>query len=231
MSAPSADPARAVKVEFIGHEREPVVIVDHCGADPAGLVSAAMALDYAALGEFYPGVRAPASKSYFEGLGPLLAKVAREVFGYRQQLTLVRSLYSLVTTPPGELSLAQRIPHFDSVDDGMIAVLHYLTAEDQGGTSFYRHRSTGFETVDEGRHQLYLRALRADFNRHGAPGPGYIDGDTPIFERIAYFPPAYDRALIYRSSLLHCAAIDARRPLSADPRSGRLTLASFLAAR
>ena len=231
MTTPSADQACSVKVEFIGQEGEPVVVVDHCGPDPAALVNEAMSRDYTVLGEFYPGVRAHASKAYFESLGPLLAKVAREVFGYREQLALLRSLYSLVTTPPADLSLAQRIPHFDSVDDGMIAVLHYLTRDDRGGTSFYRHRSTGFETVDQARHQPYLQALRADFDRHGTPAPGYIVGDTAIFERIAYFPPAYNRALIYRSSLLHCAAVDTRQPLSPDPKMGRLTIASFLAAR
>lgn len=231
MTTSSADQACSVKVEFIGQEREPVVVVDHCAPDPAGLVNEAMSRDYAVLGEFYPGVRAHASKAYFASLGPLLARVARQVFGYRQQLALLRSLHSLVTTPPAELSLAQRIPHFDSVDDGMIAVLHYLTPEDHGGTSFYRHRSTGFETVDQARHQRYLQALRADFGRHGTPAPGYIAGDTAIFERTAYFPPAYNRALIYRSSLLHCAAVDTNRPLSSDPRTGRLTIASFLAAR
>uniref|UniRef100_B0T6X9 Uncharacterized protein n=1 Tax=Caulobacter sp. (strain K31) TaxID=366602 RepID=B0T6X9_CAUSK len=231
MTPPSADQACCVKVEFIGQEGEPVVVVDHCAPDPAALVNAAMARDYAPLGEFYPGVRTHASKAYFESLGPLLAKVAREVFGYREQLALLRSLYSLVTTPPADLSLAQRIPHFDSVDDGMIAVLHYLTPRDLGGTSFYRHRSTGFETVGASRHQHYLQTLRADFERHGTPPAGYIAGDTAIFERIASFPAAYNRALIYRSSLLHCAAVDSHQPLSPDPSVGRLTIASFLAAR
>lgn len=231
MTTPSADQACRVKVEFIGREREPVVVVDHCAPDPAGLVDEAATRDYAALGQFYPGVRAHASKAYFESLAPLLAKVAREVFGYRERLELLRSLYSLVTIPPADLSLAQRVPHFDSVDDGMIAVLHYLTPDDRGGTSFYRHRSTGFETVAQARHQPYLQALRDDFDRHGTPRPGYIAGDTAIFERIAYFPPAYNRALIYRGSLLHCAAVDIDQPLSPDPKVGRLTIASFLTAR
>ncbi|MDB5455949.1 MAG: hypothetical protein JWP92_1534 [Caulobacter sp.] len=188
-------------------------------------------LDFEVMGEFYPGVRAHASGAYFAALSPLLAKVVREVFGYRQELKLLRSLYSLVTTPPADLSLAQRVPHIDSVDDGMIAVLHYLTREDRGGTSFYRHRSTGFETIDQSRHHPYLQALQADFARHGTPAPGYIGGDTAIFERIAYFPPAYNRALIYRSGLLHCASVDTDGPLSPDPRLGRLTIASFMAAR
>jgi len=231
MSPPSTDWVPSVKVEFIGQEREPVVIVDHCARDPDALVRETASRDYQPLGEFYPGVRARASKAYFESLGPLLAKVMRDVFGYRQELKLVRALYSLVTTPPAELSLAQRIPHVDTVDDGMIAMLHFLTRKDFGGTSFYRHRATGFETIDRQRHRLYLDALRADFDRHGEPLPGYIAGDTEIFERIAYVSPAYNRALIYRSGLLHCAAVDPETPLSADPQAGRLTIAGFMGAR
>jgi hypothetical protein len=231
MSLPSTDWVPSVKVEFIGQEREPVVVVDHCAPDPDALVREAASRDYQPLGAFYPGLRAHAPKAYFESLGPLLAKVTREVFGYRRELKLVRALYSLVATPPADLSLAQRIPHVDTVDDGMIAMLHFLTQEDFGGTSFYRHRATGFETIDHQRHRPYLDALRADFDRHGEPPPGYIAGDTEIFERIAYVPPAYNRALIYRSGLLHCAAVDPRAPLSANPQTGRLTIASFMAAR
>lgn len=208
-----------------------MVVVDHCASDPDALVRDATSREYQVLGEFYPGVRAHAPKAYFESLGPLLGKVMREVFGYRQELKLVRALYSLVTTPPGELSLAQCLPHVDTVDDGMIAMLHFLTREDFGGTSFYRHRTTGFETIDRQRHRTYLDALSADLDRHGQPAPGYIAGDTAIFERIAYFPPVHNRALIYRSGLLHCAAVDPRAPLSPDPQAGRLTIASFMAAR
>jgi len=231
MAPPSTDWAASVKVEFIGQEREPVVIVDGCAPDPDALVRDAALADYQPLGAFYPGVRAPAPGAYFNALGPLLAKVMREVFGYRQELKLVRALYSLVTTPPAALSLAQRIPHVDTVDDGMIAMLHFLTRDDFGGTSFYRHRATGFETIDRARHRVYLDALRDDFDRLGDPPPGYIAGDTEIFERIAHVPPAYNRALIYRSGLLHCAAVDPAAPLSADPQTGRLTIASFMTAR
>lgn len=220
-----------VRVEALGAEGQPVVVVDGFSPDPDLLVEEAASLPFAVLGEFYPGVRARVTASYFGGLAPILTPIMREVFGYRERLSFDRALYSLVTTPSDRLSLAQRIPHFDGVQPGMVAILHYLTHEDRGGTSFFRHRSTGFETVDADRHARYLEALSADFAEHGEPEPGYIRGDTVVFERLAHFAPAYNRALIYRSSLLHCASIPNDLPLPTDVRAGRLTVASFLSAR
>lgn len=221
---------QSVRVERIGHEGEPVVVIDNFSPCPEQLVEDAATLTFTTRGQFYPGVRAPVTPRYFEGLAPLLAPVARDVFGYRRRLGVNGALYSLAVTPPDELALPQRIPHFDGVAEGMIAIIHYLAPGDMGGTSFYRHRSTGFETVNAARHRAYLDALEADFAAHGAPPLGYIAGDTPIFERIARFAPAWNRALIYRSSLLHCAAITDDTVLSTEPTKGRLTVASFLSA-
>lgn len=223
--------APAIHVEAIGEEGEPVVVIDNFSPHPDRLVADAASVEFAVMGEFYPGVRAPVLPSYFEGLDRLLAAVMHKVFGYHAHVSFMRALYSLVTTPPADLTLAQRIPHFDDVEEGRIAILHYLTHQDRGGTSFYRHRSTGFETVDAVRHETYLAALKADFARAGEPPPGYIAGDTPIFERIASFVPAWNRALVYRSSLLHCAAVPNDLDLSPDVATGRLTVASFLEAR
>ncbi|PKP93709.1 MAG: hypothetical protein CVT76_08890, partial [Alphaproteobacteria bacterium HGW-Alphaproteobacteria-15] len=154
------------------------------------------------------GVRARAPRLYLEELAPILAPVVREVFGYRERLTFDRALYSMVTTPPGRLSLAQRIPHIDGVEEGMIAILHYLSPQDRGGTGFYRHISTGFETVDATRHGPYLEALQADFARHGEPAAGYIEGDTAFFpgSRISL------RRTIARSSTAAACCIAPRSP-------------------
>ncbi|MCM8731006.1 DUF6445 family protein [Hephaestia sp. GCM10023244] len=223
--------ASKTHVEAIGKEGQPIVIIDGFAPHPDRLVAASRTLDFAPYGTFYPGVRAPVQQGYFEGLDIVLPPILRNVFGATEHVAFRRALYSLVTTPPHALSLAQRIPHIDDVEEGMIAILHYLGHEDLGGTSFYRHRSTGFETINAMRHRRYLDALRDDFARLGEPAAAYIDGDTPIFERIATVRPRYNRAVIYRSSLLHCASLPNDVTLSADIDSGRLTVASFLIAR
>lgn len=219
---------RSIRIDHVGEERQPVVVVENFAPDPEALIAAAETLRFAPMGEYYPGVRAPVTRAYFEGLAPVLTPVMREVFGARERIDFTRALYSLATTPPAALTLAQRIPHIDGVTEGMIAIIHYLAREDRGGTAFYRHRTTGFETVDAARHRPYLDALRRDFDTQGEPAPAYIEGDTPLFERIACYDAVFNRALIYRSSLLHCAVLPNDTVLSGTVREGRLTVASFL---
>ena len=55
----------------------------------------------------------------------------------------IEGSFSMVTAPPASLSPAQRAPHFDAVDPGYLAVLHYLSDTSGSGTAFYRQRSTG----------------------------------------------------------------------------------------
>ena len=222
MSAP------VVRIDRIGREGQPVVVVDGFSPDPDALVAEAARLTYQPVGPHYPGVRAPAPPSYFRDAGGLLADIVREVFGAEDRLSVDRAWFSLATTPPADLDLAQRIPHIDGVRPGILAIVHFLSQRDLGGTAFYRQRSTGFEFVDAARHRPYLDALRADISREGEPLPGYIQGNTRLFERIAAYEPTFNRALIYRGGLLHCAMLSNAAALPADPGTGRLTIASFL---
>jgi len=91
-----------------------------------------------------------------------------------------------------------------------LAVLHYLCHPKHGGTSFYRHRHTRFEFVDEARAQTYARAVAAELPILGATAATYICGDDARFERTCSFPAAFNRVLIYQSINLHSADI-ARR--------------------
>lgn len=218
-----------MRIDYVGDEHEPVVIIDNFAPDPERWIEDAARSRLEVVGEFYPGLRARAPVAYFDGLKPVLARVAREVFGHASGIKLVRALYSVATSHSGQLTLPQRIPHVDDLATGALAVVHYLSREDFGGTAFYRHRSTGFETIDASRHASYMSALMADFATHGEPAPAYIDADTPIFERIARYDCVFNRALVYRSRLLHCGTLPNGFDLPADPRTGRLTVASFLA--
>ena len=65
----------------------------------------------------------------------------------------------------------------------------------------------------------------------GPPPAAYIAGDTPLFERFEHVEARYNRALVYRSMLLHSGAIGPDASLSADPSTGRLTVTAFLQAR
>lgn len=218
----------AVRIESIGAEAQPLVILDDFAPDPDGLRSFAQAADFAPALNHYPGVRAALPADYLATQLPVIAAAAAEAFGRTGPVTVVDASFSVVSTPAGNLTIAQRLPHIDAFTEDRIALVHYLSPAGGDGTAFFRHRSTGFETVDETRRDLFFRHLDIEMRHGGVPPPGYVLGDTPLFERIRTEPARYNRALHYRSWNLHSGAISSDNPLSADPGAGRLTITGFL---
>jgi hypothetical protein len=214
----------------IGAEDLPVLIVDNFLENPAVLV------DYAALhggfegvsDTFYPGTRAPVPPIYSFALRAFLGDAIDRAFGLKgRRVTRELSHFSLVTTPPGRLSVPQRMPHFDSTNPKQLALLHYLCDAQHGGTSFYRHRRTGFEFIDEARSLAYARAVKEDLAALGSLPAKYICEDDPMYEHIARFEAVFNRVLVYRSIDLHSADIRPGFHFSGNPRSGRLTANTF----
>ena len=221
-----ANPDAAVRVVRQGREGQPVLVVDDLLADPDGWRAAAAGSRFAAIGPHYPGIRAPVPPVLATALREALVPLMGEVFG--PVPPVLEAYFSIVTTPPGRLAPIQRLPHFDGFEPERIAVLLYLSGADRGGTAFYRQRATGYETVSRDRFPAFEAALRDGVAVHGLPDAAYIDGDTALYERIAVHDAAPNRALIYRSQTLHCAAIPAGIALPADPATGRLSVNLFL---
>ena len=217
-------------VARFGNERQPVVVIDGFAPDPRRFTDDATFLAFRPIGEHYPGVRALVAPALLRDLLGALGPVVAESFGI-SRFEVIDAFYSLVTTPPCDLTPVQRLPHFDGVDDGRLALLHYLSPDPRGGTAFYRHRTTGFESVDAARLGAYRTALDADLRRTGLPDPAYIAGDTDLFEQVARFDAVFNRAILYRGNTLHCADIPDDMATSADPATGRLTVNTFLGAR
>lgn len=219
-----------ITVERHGAEAQPVVVIDGFASDAEQFRDDAGFLSFRTIGEYYPGVRAPVAPALLRRSLCALAPVAGDVFGVGG-LEVVDAFYSLVTTPPAALAPIQRLPHFDEVSPRRLALLHFLAEDERSGTAFYRHRGTGYESVDGARLPVYRAALANDITRHGMPEPGYIGGDTAIFDQIACHQGRFNRALLYRSNTLHCALIPPDMTLSDDPFTGRLTVNTFLDAR
>lgn len=222
---------RSIEVREIGAEGALAVVVDDFAADPHRWRKEASDREYRAMGDFYPGGRAAVPAAYFSDVGPVLGEIFRNVFGCTGRMSIQRALYSIASTPRNELGLAQRIPHFDETATGHFAMVHYLSLDDLGGTAFYRHRSTGFESVSAERHRNYLDRLTDDFRVHGEPAPAYICGDTPLFEQTTLVEHRFNRAVVYPASLLHCSQLQQGLALDPDPLCGRLTIAAFMLAR
>jgi hypothetical protein len=220
-----------IDVLHIGEERHPIVVVDNFARNPDRWRADALQADFQALGDYYPGRRAHVNPAYFEDVGPLLGTIFRNAFGCTAHMSVERALYSVVSTPPEQLSLAQRVPHIDNSEPDRFAMVHYLSHQDFGGTAFYRHNSTGFDAITPDRHRAFLDRLEQEFDQIGEPEPGYIEGDTASFTQIGAVDHGYNRAVIYAGNLLHCSMTrnDVHHP--DNVATGRLTIAAFMLAR
>lgn len=211
-----------------GFEQEPVLVVDDFARDPEKLIEEAAGLSYRPIGPNYPGVRAPVSAAFLAALRQSMGELIHNVFGATDALDAMEAYFSIVTTSPSQLRLLQRLPHFDGVGPERIAMLHHLGRAERGGTAFFRHRASGFETVSAERLPVYNRAVNAELVRLGLPRPRYMGEDDPIWERIALYPARFNRLLVYRGCALHSADIPDDLPLPADVRTGRFSINTFL---
>ncbi len=211
-----------------GHEQQAVAVIDNFVPRAERLVDDAAHREFTTIGPYYPGVRAPADPNYLTPARLLLEDILREVFSHKQGARLVECNYSLVTTAPERLQPIQRLPHFDTTEPGRIALLHYLCGPDMGGTAFYRHRATGYETVTAERFDTYRSTLHKEADHMGLPPARYFAGDTAQFEQIAIHEARFNRAIIYRGINLHSGFIPETLTYSANPKAGRLTVNTFL---
>jgi hypothetical protein len=213
----------------IGREAAPLLVVDHLMQDAEGLLELAASKMYSTVPTFYPGVRAKVPLAYQQFVIDTLQDVIAGHFGRDgRALRFTACHFSLVTTPRGQLSYLQRIPHVDSLSSVELAFVHYLFRADLGGTAFYRHRATGFEFVDKGRYPEYQRHLQAEQAGPDAPPPDYIHGDTPLYERIGHQEGVFNRLILYRRTTLHSGAIGPGFVPDPNPRTGRLSVNGFL---
>lgn len=219
---------RTIEIVDHGATREPVMVIDDFCADPEALIDDAAMLAWQPVGDHYPGVRAEIPAALVRRLLTPIATQIAEVFDLAAAPAQHDAWYSLVTTPPQALRPIQRLPHFDGLGRERIALLIFLSRAARGGTSFYRHRASGYESINAANHADYTRQLEAELARDGMPPAAYIGGDTALFERIAHYPARFNRALVYRGHSLHCADIPPDLLLSADPFTGRLTANIFL---
>ena len=215
------------RVVTVGRESVPVLVIDDFVSNAEQIVEeAAERHPFQPPRTIYPGLRSPAHPAYTLALYRILDEPIRRLFGLGgSEMVHVDCDFRLVTAPPESLTPRQCLPHYDLAKPGIFALLHYLTAGPFGGTSFYRHRSTGFETIQKPREAPFEQSLARELELYRPEG--YIVGDNPLFERIASVELKFNRALIYPAALLHSSDTPPSHPYSADPRSGRLTGAAF----
>jgi hypothetical protein len=214
----------------IGAERAPLLVIDNLVANPDELVDIAAAKSYGNVASYYPGVRAKVPLTFQQFLLEQLRPELVEVFGYGSAAPRFTAChFSLVTTPHSQLTYMQRIPHIDSLISSELALILYLFRADLGGTSFYRHRATGFEVIDQGRNAEYWKHVQAEQAAVERVSRGYIDGDTEFYERVGEQDGVFNRMLVYRRTSLHSGALKADFVPELDPKKGRLSVNGFIA--
>ena len=220
--------APVVTMERIGAEREPVVVIDNFSGRIAELAALARAAEFRPQA-IYPGLRSTADPAYLAPMKSALDDVLGRVFGLIDARVEACD-YSIVSVAPEALQIAQSIPHYDDPGPGVVALLHYTQGPETGGTAFYRHRRTGFESLRPARLADYAAALAEDDREFGPVSAGYIGGDTERFERIAAIEARPDRAILYRGRTLHSGVIPQTPDPASAAASGRLTINTFFVA-
>ncbi|MFM7347880.1 MAG: DUF6445 family protein [Erythrobacter sp.] len=216
--------ARAERFSSQGHV---LVTVPGILEQPESVIAAAILQDFAKITPQYPGVRSAlpdaVCRAWLAALSPLLAAH----FGPAPRGWAMQAWLSLVTTPPPQLLPMQRLPHVDGTDARQVAMMLYLHRTGHGGTAFFRHLSTGLESLGPEDYPRYAAAVQAEYGRTGLPPAAYPTDGAPHFARTHVVPGHFNEAVFYRGNILHSGVIDNAAPLCADPREGRLTINAF----
>ena len=224
-------PGIQVRLRKVGVEQQPLLVVDEVLADPQAMIDAARDADfYVPTHTHSPGLNAPVPEVYYRTVVTALRGPIEAAFGLSSQAYLKYfGFFALATTGAGEAEPIQKIPHHDSPDPDRLAMVHYLGRGDFGGTGFFRHRATGFESVDVTRHAAYVAAAQAELAQSGEALDAYAGRDTANYQLIGEAEPVFNRLIIYRNHVLHSALLGVEA-CSADPAKGRLTANGFIEA-
>jgi len=224
-------PEFSYRVDYVGNERQPVLVVDNFLIESHTLIEfCARNAQFNNADAFYPGVRAPVPEIYLQAIYHYLREIIYATFAINDAMvSRVQADYSMVLTAPGQLKPVQCIPHYDSLISTELAAVHYLCGREKGGTSLYRHRDTGFEYVDSSRVAIYTEQLKRGINSAAYP-QRYMNGSNSLFEQIASYEAVFNRMIIYRCTSLHSGNIAPDFLFDANPRTGRLTINTFIGA-
>jgi hypothetical protein len=219
------------KLAHVGRRATAVARIYDVLQDPSSVAALGYAQSYAHdHTNLYPGLRAPVPERFSSALRAWLTPILRHngMLAAGQAIQHDSSFFSVVTTASGELLPIQCIPHYDSTDPNLLAAVIYLCDTRFCGTSFYRHRRTGYEEITEANQTNYRLALDHDMRTHGAPPQQYMNGDSLLFETTFANPLKFNSAIVYPGRILHAGNIRSPFVPPRDPSEWRLTITALL---
>jgi hypothetical protein len=226
---PRLHPKFSYGVYRVGNEQTPLLVVDNFLDNAQRLIELCIEnYQFDRVDNYYPGRRMDAPVAYTYAIHFYLLKLIAEVFGLTaENVAGIKSLYSLVITPPEQLTIQQCLPHIDSYLVGDLACVHYLCDQNKGGTSLYRHKKTGYEKLTAESIDYYKQTV-LDEGALAIEKKAYMNGSNDYFEAIAEIEAQFNRMIIYPSNILHSGNIAPGFDFDPNPASGRLTLNSFI---
>lgn len=212
----------------IGHEEQPVFIVDDALVEPEALVEFAQASGFVspAEGSYYPGLNALLPANYLPTILAALQRPMIELYDMGAYMPPPAfGFFGLATLPPETMAVRQALPHTDTHRANSLACVHFLGGVQFGGTAFYRHKATGFEVLTPIRSHPFTQTRTKELaEREGQPPAALHD----LYEETAYIESKFNRLILYRAASLHSAKLENTTGLSNDPRTGRLTANLFI---
>ena len=224
---------RQIRLQLLhlGEERQPLLVVDDVLDDPEAMIEAARQADfYSPPHTNYPGLNANLPESYYRTVVTALRGPIAAAFGLPSDVYVKYfGYFGLATTSARDAQPVQKIPHHDGPDPNRLAMVHYLGRGDHGGTGFFRHKATGFESVDQSRHATYVAVAQAQLAERGVGTAVYPGADMADYDLIGQADGVFNRLIVYRNHVLHSALLGPEAG-NADPAQGRLTANGFIEA-
>ena len=218
-----------LQLRRVGVEQQPLLVIDNLLADPDAMIQAARDASFYKPGHTsYPGLNAPLPESYYRTVVTALRGPIEAAFGLPRGVYLKYfGFFAVATTGITEAEPIQTIPHHDSPDPDRLAMVHYLCRGPFGGTAFFRHKATGFESIDATRHAAYVDAAKAEMARAHQGGRAFAGSGMAHYELVGQAECVFNRLIVYRNHVLHSALLTPQAG-DADPARGRLTANGFI---
>jgi len=194
-----------VKVKLIGESKTPLYIIDNFYQNPLQIRDFIYTLPFIKkrFNDNFPGLRMEMYLNILFEFYDLLGKLFKD---YHVPLNITRThqpsnsfnlMYSNV-----EKDKSQTIPH---VDLGNYAGVVYFNGEDEckGGTSFYKHKSSNKEVIED-KKEIVNIIETIDYTKF--PNKWITDSNDD-WELLHLVPMKFNRAIFYPSSIFHSAYI------------------------
>jgi hypothetical protein len=225
------NPNASVSSARVGKGPIAVTVADDVLLRPQQLAEFGLGLRFAEDdSNLYPGVRAQVPAGFSRPFHAWLTRTLRST-GVLEESSHIHddaSFFSIVNKSRANLLPLQRIPHYDSSDPRVFAAVIYLFDRANSGTSFYRHRTTGYEKIGADNKDNYKTALNRNMKSLGPPAREYTNGSNALFERTHSVDSAFNRIVIYSGNVLHAADIDGSLYNGDDNSRWRLTISSLI---